>query len=140
VTTALVPLEGVAKLAAIATRLIRETPAPEPASVCLTPGTSSISIQPSVGNDPVTVIGSLLVWTHCLTGLQGDWWRTAHGSLHITFRGRGPSGSRVCVYDAFPYSLAQKHLALRKGDHETVTPDELYLLALEIAKQNGAGQ
>ncbi|WP_037317199.1 hypothetical protein [Amycolatopsis orientalis] len=134
-TTALVPLTGVAKLAAIATRLVRETPAPEPASVCLTPGTSSISIQPDAGTDPVTVIGSLLVWTHSLTGLHGDWWHTSSGQLHMTFRGRGPSRSQVCVYDAFPYSLARKHLALRKGDHETVTPDELYLLALEIAKQ-----
>ncbi|ANN19736.1 hypothetical protein SD37_31700 [Amycolatopsis orientalis] len=134
-TTALVSLEGVAKLAAIATRLIRETPAPEPASVCLTPGTSSVSIQPSVGRDPVTVIGSLLVWTHSLTGLHGDWWHTSAGDLHITLHGRGPSGARVKVYSSFPYSRARKHLGLRKGDHETVTPDELYLLALEIAKQ-----
>jgi len=139
-TVALVSLDGVAKLAAIATRLVQETPAPEPASVCLTPGTSSISIQPSVGNDPVTVIGSLLIWTHSLTGLHGDWWRTAHGTLHITLRGRGPSGSRVCVYDAFPYSIARRYITLRKGDHETVTPDELYLLALEIAKQKENGQ
>ncbi|WP_181770347.1 hypothetical protein [Amycolatopsis pittospori] len=139
-TTALVPLEGIAKLAAIATRLVNETPAPEPASVCLTPGSSSISIQPDAGTDPVSVIGSLLIWTHCLTGLQCEWWHTSSGQLHMTLRGRGPAGSRVCVYDAFPYSLARKHLALRKGDHESVTPDELYLFALEIATQKGTDQ
>lgn len=134
-TTALAPLEGVAKLAAVATRLVRETPAPEPFSLSLEPGTHSITIHVNAGTDPVTVIGSLLIWTHALTGLHGDWWHTERGSLHITLHGRGPFGTRVQVYSSFPYSLARKHLALRKGDHETVTPDELYLLALEIAKQ-----
>ncbi len=136
-TTALAPLTGVAKLAAVATKLVRETPAPEPFSVTLHPGTFNISIQPDAGSDPVTVIGSLLIWTHGLTGLHGDWWHTRDGQLHITLNGRGPSGTKVRVYDSFPYSRARRHLSLRKGDHETVTPDELYLIALEIAKQEG---
>lgn len=139
-TTALAPLEGVAKLAAVATRLVRETPAPEPFSVRLEPGTFSITIQPGAMGDPVTEIGALLIWTHLLTGLKGNWWHTSVGRLHIELNGRGPSGTRVCVYGSVPYSVARRHVALRKGDHESVTPDELYLLALEIAKQKGNDQ
>ncbi len=139
-TTALAPLEGVAKLAAIATRMVRETPAPEPFSIDLHPGTFSISIQPGGVNDPVEVIGALLIWTHSLTGLHGDWWHTSAGQLHITLRGRGPSGTRVKVYSSFSYSLARRHVDLREGDQETVTPDELYRLALELAKQKGTDQ
>ncbi|WP_410600466.1 hypothetical protein [Amycolatopsis sp. lyj-90] len=139
-TTALAPLERVAKLAAIATHLARETPAPEPFSMRLEPGTFSIAIQPGHSGDAVTEIGALLIWTHLLTGLKGEWWHTNSGRLHIELNGRGPSGARVSVYSSISYTLARKHLALRKGDHETVTPDELYLLALEIAKQKGNDQ
>ncbi|WP_370970086.1 hypothetical protein [Amycolatopsis sp. cg9] len=134
-TAALVPLTGVAKLAAVAVTYVRDTPAPEPCYLALNPGSHAVEIQPDVRQaTPVTVLGTLLVWTHRLTGINGDWWHTPGGELHITLTGRGPSGVRFLVYSSFPYRVARRHVALAAGARESVTPDELYRLALELRK------
>ncbi|MDS0137570.1 MULTISPECIES: hypothetical protein [unclassified Amycolatopsis] len=134
-TAALVPLTGVAKLAAVAVTYVRDTPAPEPCYLALNPGSQTVEIQPDVRRvDPVGVLGTLLVWTHRLTGITGDWWHTSSGELHITLTGRSPSGVRFLVYSSFPYRAARRHVALTAGARESVTPDELYRLALELRK------
>ncbi|MCU1685332.1 MAG: hypothetical protein JWQ81_6071 [Amycolatopsis sp.] len=136
-TTAVAPLGSIAKLATLAARLVRDTPAPEPASVTLYPESFSISVQPAHTYDPVATIGALLIWTHRLTRLHADWWHTATGDLHITVVGRGPCGTRVHVYSSFAYRLARPHVLLHKGDTESVTPDELYRLAVELRTEKG---
>jgi hypothetical protein len=136
-TTALTPLGNVAKLATIAERYVTTTPAPDPMDITLYPGKQEISLQPSIEFDPVAVLGSLLIWTHRLTGITGNWWRTASNDLHITLNGRGPAGVRFRVYSSFAYRHARSHVSLAKGDTESVTPDELYRLALELRVQKG---
>jgi len=135
-TNSLAPLGTVTKLATVAERYIRDMPAPDPFSVTLYPGTGMIQIQPGGCSSatPVATLGALLVWTYPLTGVTGDWWRTAEGQLHITLRGRGPCGVRFKVYSSIPYRTARHVVVLHKGDQESVTPDELYRLALEIRK------
>ncbi|MFF0149637.1 hypothetical protein ATK36_1249 [Amycolatopsis sulphurea] len=124
-----------ARLTAVAARYVRDTPAPDPASISLYPGLRRIDIQPSVPSwDRVAVLDSLLIWTHQLTGITGDWWHTPGGDLHITLTGRGPCGVTVRVYDAFPYRTVRQHVALTEGASESVTPGELYRLALELRK------
>jgi hypothetical protein len=136
-TTALTPLCNVAKLATIAQRFVTTTPAPEPAIITLHPRAHRIDIQPTIGPDPVSVLGCLLIWTHRLTGITGTWWHTAGNDLHITLTGRGPAGVRIRVYSSFAYHHARPHVSLAKGDTESVTPDELYRLALELRVQKG---
>jgi hypothetical protein len=135
-TAALVSLTGVAKLAAVAVALVRDTPAPEPCHVSLDPGVQTVDIQPTTVDrtDPVGVLGTLLIWTHRLTGVTGDWWHTPRGDLHISLIGRGPGGIRVKVYNSIPYRQVRRHVALDTGARESVTPDELYRLALELRK------
>ncbi|HWD04077.1 MAG TPA: hypothetical protein VG674_16685 [Amycolatopsis sp.] len=134
-TTALTSTSGTARLAAVVTRWVRETPAPEPASISLRPERREVALQPStVFGDPVATLGALLIWTHQLTGITGDWWHTAGGDLHITLTGRGPCGVTVQVYSSIPYRIARSQVALAKGKTESVTPDELYRLALELRK------
>ena len=135
-TASLAPLGTVTRLATVAERYIRDIPTPDPASVTLYPGTGLIEIQPggSRVSSPVATLGGLLVWTYSLTGVTGDWWHTSEGNLHITLYGRGPCGVRFKVYSSIRYHAASHVLALRKGDQESVTPDELYRLALELQK------
>jgi hypothetical protein len=135
-TAALVPLTGVAKLAAVAVAYVRDTPAPEPCYITLNPGDNEIDLQPDVpfGRDPVIVLGALLVWTHRLTGITGTWTHGTDGALFISLTGRGPSGVHIRVYSSIPYRAARRHVALVKGFRESVTPDELYRLALELRK------
>ncbi|WP_326945734.1 hypothetical protein OG439_40340 [Amycolatopsis sp. NBC_01307] len=134
-TAALVPVTGVAKLAAIAVTYVRDTPAPEPTYLSLDLGSHRVDIQPDVSRtNPVTVLGALLVWAHRLTGVTGDWWHTPGGDLHITLTGRGPCGVSFVVYSSIAYRVARRHVALAVGARESVTPDELYRLALELRK------
>ncbi|WP_199432572.1 hypothetical protein [Qaidamihabitans albus] len=131
-TTAITPLGNVAKLALVARRHVTTTPAPEPCTVTLYPHDQTISLQPRVRYEPVAVLGALLIWTHRLTGIIGRWWHTPGGVLHITLTGRGPYGTRIKVYSGFPYEQASTHLRLEQGRRESVTPDELYRLALTL--------
>jgi hypothetical protein len=133
-TTALTPLAAVAKLATTAARYITATPAPETVAITLYPKVNRIDIQPGVSSDSVQVLGGLLIWTHSLTGISGTWWHTNSGNLHITLTGRGPHGITVRVYDSFPYRHAAAHVPLAAGEKDSVTPDELYRLALELRK------
>lgn len=135
-TAALVPLTGVAKLAAVAVAYVRDTPALEPCYITLNPAGNEIDLQPDVplGRDPVIVLGALLVWTHRLTGIAGTWTHGTDDALFISLTGRGPSGVRIRVYSSIPYQAARRHVVLNKGNRESVTPDELYRLALELRK------
>ncbi|MEU4245827.1 hypothetical protein AB0F15_00260 [Amycolatopsis sp. NPDC026612] len=134
-TAALVPLTGVAKLAAVAVAYVRDTPAPEPVHLSLDPGFHRVDVQPDIPRaDPVGVLGALLIWTHRLTGVTGEWWHTPGGELHITLTGRGPCGVSFLVYSSIPYRTARRHVALAASARESVTPDELYRLALELRK------
>jgi len=133
-TTAVAPLGNIAKLATVAVRYVRDTPAPEPCDISISPSTHTISIQPTVTYpaEPVNVLGTLLIWTHRLTGVTGDWWHIPSGDLHITLTGRGPCGTHIRVYSSFRYRDARPHVQLAKAERESVTPDELYRLALEL--------
>ncbi|MEU5257337.1 hypothetical protein [Amycolatopsis sp. NPDC021455] len=134
-TAALVPLTGIAKLATVAVTYVGDTPAPEPCYLSLNPSSHTVEIQPDVRRAaPVAVLGALLVWTHRLTGVTGDWWHTPGGDLRITLTGRGPCGVRFLVYSSITYGTARRHVALAKNARESVTPDELYRLALELRK------
>lgn len=133
-TAALVALTGVAKLATVARLYIRDTPAPEPCFVTLDTNANQIDIQPPTRRDPVELLGALLVWSHRLTGITGTWTHTRDEHLHIILAGRGPSGVRIRVYSSIPFEYADGHVALAAGARESVTPDELYRLALEIRK------
>ncbi|HVV09221.1 hypothetical protein [Amycolatopsis sp.] len=131
-TTAMTTLSGIPKIAAALVRYVRDTPAPEPTSVMLYPDKNAVDIQPSHGPDPVQTIGSLLIWTHRLTGITGEWWRTPGGDLFTILTGRGPHGITYGVYGAIPYRAVQRLVRLPQGERESVTPDELYQLALEL--------
>jgi hypothetical protein len=133
-TAALVALRGVAKLAAIARQIVRDTPAPEPLTVTLYGSGNEIAIQPSVGWDPVDGLGALLVWTHQLTGITGTWSRTSDDRLFISLTGRGPGGVRIQVYSSIPFDFARGYVTPPADGGESVTPDELYRLALSIRK------
>ncbi|NKQ53315.1 hypothetical protein HFP15_10520 [Amycolatopsis sp. K13G38] len=131
-TTALTPLATVPKLAAAVIRYVHATPAPEPVAVTLAPRDHEVSLQPRHSSDPVHTLGSLLVWTHRLTGVTGDWWHTASRDLHITLTGRGPHGITFRVYAGIPHRLVKRHVRLAPGARESVTPDEVYRLALTL--------
>ncbi|HVV09234.1 hypothetical protein [Amycolatopsis sp.] len=131
-TAALTPLANVPKLAATLIRYVRATPAPEPATVTIHPGQNQVSLQPAYSPDPVHALGALLIWTHRLTGVTGDWWHTTGGDLHITLTGRGPHGITFSVYGGIPHRVVQRLVRLPRGERESVTPDELYRLALEL--------
>ncbi|MYW97189.1 hypothetical protein G3I59_42895 [Amycolatopsis rubida] len=134
-TTALVTASDTARLATVAARYVRDTPAPDPASIMLLPGQRRIEIQPSVDfGDPVAILGALLIWTHRLTGITGEWWHTSGGRLHILLTGRGPCGIEFRIYSGIAYQAVRRHVVLAKGARESVTPDELYRLALELRK------
>ncbi|WP_326944523.1 hypothetical protein OG439_32555 [Amycolatopsis sp. NBC_01307] len=131
-SAALVTLSGVDKLTAVARQVVRDTPAPEPCFVSLDVRMSQIDIQPSGGRDPVEALGTLLVWTHTLTGITGTWFCTRDGDLFITLAGRGPSGVQVRVYSSIPFDGARGYVTRPADGGESVTPDELYQLALSI--------
>jgi hypothetical protein len=133
-STALAPLSNIDALATAATAYVRRTPAPEPASIMLHPRQRSIDIQPGIqlGDNAVAVLGSLMVWTHPLVALTGDWWHTSRGSLHITLTGRLGNGIGVLVYDGIPIASTHGLITLAKGKRESVTPDEIYRLALAL--------
>lgn len=133
-SAALVALRGVDKLTAVARQVVRDTPAPEPCFVTLDVRENQIDIQPSGSRDPVEVLGDLLVWTHTLTGITGTWSCTSDGRLFITLSGRGPSGVRVRVYSSIPFDVARGYVTRPADGGESVTPDELYQLALAIRK------
>jgi hypothetical protein len=133
-TSALAPLSNVAALAHTATAYVRRTPAPEPASIMLHPRQRSFDIQPGteVGDSAVAVLGSLMVWTHPLVAVTGDWWHTSRGSLHIALTGRLGNGIGVRVYDGIPIASTHGLITLPKGERESVIPDEIYRLALAL--------
>ncbi|MGW4520121.1 hypothetical protein [Amycolatopsis sp. NPDC004378] len=135
-SAALTTLAGVAKLTTVARMFVRDTPAPEPCFLTLSTHDNRIELQPSVPSrrDPVVVLGALLIWTHRLTGITGSWRHTRDGSLFIALTGRGPAGVRIQVYSSIPFTQTGGHVALAAGAGESVTPDELYRLALELRK------
>jgi hypothetical protein len=135
----LTTLTGVVKLATVARTFVCDTPAPEPCFLTLNTYDNQIELQPRVpgGRDPVVVLGALLIWTHRLTGITGTWRHTSGGSLFIALTGRGPAGVRIQVYSSIPFTQTGGHVALAAGAGESVTPDELYRLALEIRKGHG---
>ncbi|WP_410640698.1 hypothetical protein [Amycolatopsis sp. lyj-346] len=135
-SAALTTLTGVAKLTTVARMFVRDTPAPEPCFLTLNPHDNQIELQPTVPTrrDPVAVLGALLIWTHRLTGIAGSWRHTRNGALFIELTGRGPAGVRIQVYSSIPFTQTGGHVALAAGAGESVTPDELYRLALEIRK------
>lgn len=137
-TTALSPLARVPKLARVAAQYVKAVPAPEPVSILLLPSQNQIDIQPESTWDPVNTVAALLIWAHKLTGITGGWWHTPGGYLHITLTGRGPYGVGMRIYSGFPYARAAHLLNLAPDTTESVTPDELYRLALEIraSKEN----
>lgn len=139
-TTALSPLSTVATLAHTALHYITSVPLPEPAHVTLMPHENRIKILPRVHNynDPVAVIGSLLLWSHRLTGITGEQWYTPSAHLHITLRGRLHNGIRIEIYDGIPYNTVRAHVRLKPRDIESITPDELYRLALDLRTERTA--
>lgn len=132
-TTAVAPLSAVPKLAGAVMRYVAATPAPEPASITLFPDMNRVDFQPEVNRDPVQAIGALLVWTHRLTGITGTWSRTIKdGPIHATLTGRGPHGITFRVFTGLSYRPLARLITLPLGHRESVTPDELYRLALEL--------
>ncbi|MEU0794723.1 hypothetical protein ABZ342_32070 [Amycolatopsis sp. NPDC005961] len=133
-SAALDTLTGLDKLADVARQVVRDTPAPEPSVITIYPSQNELTFQPPHQRDPVAALGTLLVWTHQLTGITGRWTHTDDQQLHVSFAGRGPGGVRIRVYGSIPFDFARGYVALRAGGRESVTPDELYRLALEIRK------
>jgi hypothetical protein len=135
-SAALTTLTGMVKLATVARTFVQDTPAPEPCFLTLNSHHNRIEVQPSVPSprEPVAVLGALLIWTYRLTGITGTWCHTHDGALFIELTGRGPAGVAVQVYSSIPFTQTGGHVALAQGSGESVTPDELYRLALEIRK------
>jgi hypothetical protein len=133
-SAALDTLTGLDKLADVARQVVRDTPAPEPSVITIYPSRNEVNIQPPHTSDPVAALGMLLVWTHRLTGITGTWTHTDDKHLHVSFSGRGPAGVGIRVYGSIPFDFARDYVALRAGKRESVTPDELYRLALAIRK------
>ncbi|WAL66620.1 hypothetical protein ORV05_02040 [Amycolatopsis cynarae] len=134
-STELAPVATISALATAAQRLIRITPAPTPSSVTLISPTRTIDLQPGWTPDPVHRLAGLLVWTHSLTGLTGTWWHTEDGHLYISLVGRGPFGVTVNTYSSIPFRLVKRLVRLPQGERESVTPDELYRLAIALREQ-----
>lgn len=133
------PMAGVARMAAAIRDHVASVPQPEPACATLHPREWAADIQPRVhGADPATVIGTLLVWAHCMEGITADWWHTPEGSLHITITGRIPGGIRLKVYSAIEFTDTAGHVRLAAGQRESTSPDELYHLALALRAQPNA--
>lgn len=138
-TTALTTVTRITRMATAAARYIDTVPAPEPAVVTLYPGGDVVKIQPSLyGKDAVQVLGALLIWSHQLTGITGRWHHLNDGTVLINLTGRGPYGIRFNIYYSLPHADIRRHVALPPGARESVTPDELYRLGLQIrTSQNG---
>lgn len=132
-TTTLTLTPTVARLAAAAVQFIQSVPLPESASIHLQPGEQQIAIQPKADRtDPTAVLGSLLLWSYRLTGITATQWHTPSGQLHITITGRTQPGISIQLYAGVPFSAVREHIQLEPGDTESVTPDELYHLALAL--------
>ncbi|OZM73568.1 hypothetical protein CFN78_08515 [Amycolatopsis antarctica] len=139
----LVSLSTVTTLALAASRYVDSTPAPTPARVALNPHSRCIEIQPRVGYQApaVEVLGSLMVWTHRLSGITATWWCPAPDRLHITITGRLAPGITARVYDEIPTTACRSLMVLPGDSPETVTADELYVLAMalrDISETEGA--
>ncbi|MBB5893180.1 hypothetical protein [Kutzneria kofuensis] len=110
---------------------------PEPSSVNFHIAPDRIDVQP-FNTDDVTHLVNLLRWAQALNGVTGRQWRTpGSDSLHIHLSGRTDSGTSVTVYGGIPYPHVDGLVRLAPGETESVTPDEVYLLA-DLLQQDAA--
>jgi hypothetical protein len=102
----------------------------EPAMVEFVVYAHRIDIQIRHDTDEVTRLVDLLRVARTLHGVTGRQVHTPDfGNLHIELVGRTEDGTTGRVYGGIPYRDVDGLVRLAPGEDESVTPDELYLLA-----------
>jgi hypothetical protein len=101
---------------------------PAPRMLSFSPLERQMEVQPG-GGDLATVLANLLLWAHTLTDITATWSRTGSGRLHVAVTGRTVIGARVRVYGGGQFTDCLGLVALRPGQSDGVSLDELYALA-----------
>ncbi|WP_246271889.1 hypothetical protein [Amycolatopsis acididurans] len=112
---------------------LRAHPLPDPCMVSLRPADGEVDVQVAA-TAAVMHLSELLVWAYTLESVTASWWRTDHGSLHLTVEGRA-QGVRFHVYGGIGFHHCAGLVPLAVDASEGVSIDELYTLRDLLAQE-----